>query len=284
MSSPFYRIKLDIQHLKRAFHVYCHAGDTPLVRAYLYQDGEKYVPEGDWTAQMGYGEDFEQSTALVIVDGISATADNSSSSSSSETETGDDADRNYFYFQFTAADIATPGDYWCQVIIKNALDTERYVFGDGTLHVLESPLGGSHTDLVLTDVVNWDNITNTGTVPWPDSTAVVACSSCASDTTTCAYTDHGKTWVWTGACDQTFTLPTPTAARLGSTYQFLNLTTHIVTVRCPSGYTLDTYPAIYSGKGGVNTNPARTYIRVKQTTDDSYNVLEGRLTWTYLDT
>ena len=56
-----------------------------------------------------------------------------------------------------------------------------------------------------------------------------------------------------------------------------------VTVRAQSGELLDGYPAIYSGVGGVNPNPAYTYIRVKQTTETGWNAIEGRLTWTYLD-
>jgi hypothetical protein len=283
MSFPFYRIKCDVQHCLRKFHIYVSCGDTPVVRAYTFQDGERWTPPEDWTAELGFGQDFEFSTALVIVDGVPGYyLDQSSSSSNSSDDDYEGGDYNFFQFTFTAAQIATPGDYYCQMIIRDAGDTQRYVMGSGTLHILESPIGGSHTNLTLTSVVNWDVITNEGTVPWPDSTATIQCSSCASPTTTCALVDHGKTWVWTGACDQTFLLPTPTTAAIGSTYQFLNLTTNIITIRPPSGTLIDGYPAIYTGENGINDNPAYTFIRVKQTTATTYNALEGRLKWTYL--
>ena len=278
MSSPFYKIKLDCQHVKRMFHIYVHAGDTPVVRSYLFQDGEKYNPGEDWSAELGFGEEFEDSTELVIVDGVSGYSQDSSSSSEDE-----DVDYNYFEFQFTAANVGTPGDYFCQVIIRDALDTERYVFGSGTLHVLESPIGGSHTDLVLTETVNWDIIDNTGTVPWPDSTEVIPCSDCSESETDCSADDAGKTWVWTGACNQTFNLPVAQASSLGAVFKFMNLTTNIVTIRPSGGQLLDGYPAIYTGSGGINDNPAYTYIRIKQTTNTGYNAIEGRLKWTYLD-
>lgn len=277
MSSPFYKIKLDIQHVKRMFHIYVHAGDTPLVRAYLYQDGEKYNPAEDWTAELGFGEDFEDSTALVTVDGVTGYSQDSSSSSEDEG-----IDYNYVDFQFAAADIGTPGDYFGQIIVRNALDTERYVFGSGTLHVMESPIGGSHTDLVLTETVNWDIIDNTGTVPWPDSTEVIPCSDCGSGSTDCDADDAGKTWVWTGSCDQIFNLPTAQASSLGAVFKFFNSTTHKITIRPPSGQYLDGYYGIYTGEGGVNDNPAYTYIRIKQTTNTGYNAISGRLKWTYL--
>jgi len=278
MSSPIYKIKLDCQHVRRKFNIYTHVGDTPIIRAWLYQDGERYTPAEDWTAQLAYGENYEFSTALVKVDGDSGYSQDSSSSS----EDGD-ADYNYFDFEFEAGDIGTPGDYFCQVIIRNALDTERYVFGDGTLHVLDSPIGGSHTDLVLTETVNWDIIDNVGTVPWSDSTEVIAVSDCSSPSTTCSADDTGKTWVWTGACNQTFYLPTVAESSVGAIFKFLNLTGYKITIRPQLGTLLDGYPAIYSGAGGVNDNPHYTYIRVKQTTDTSYNAIEGRLKWTYLN-
>lgn len=282
MSSPFYRVKLDIQHVNRAFNIYCHVGDTPIVRAYLYQDGQKWTPPEDWTAELGYGTDFEFSTALVIVNGVPGLAlDSSSSSSSSEEDPSVATDYNYFEFDFAAADVGTPGDYYCQIIIRDAGDTVRFVMGYGTIHILESPIGGSHTDLVLTQVVNWDIITNTGTVPWPDSTAVINGSNCSSVSTTCALVDHGKTWVWTGACDQIYFIPAPTVAAIGSTYQFLNLTTNKITIRPLGGALLDGYSGIYTGQGGFNDNPAYTYIRIKQTTATGYTILEGRLKWTY---
>ena len=278
MSDPYYRIKLDVQHVNRMFHIYCYVGDTPIVRAYTYRDGEKWTPPMGWTAEMGYGEDFEQSTALVTVDGV-AGYDLDSSSSSEDGDT----DYNFFDFEVTAADIGTPGEYWCQIMVRNALDTERHIFGKGYMHVLDSPLGGSHTDLVLTQIVNWDIIDNTGTVPWSDSTEVIEGSNCASSTTTMSIDDSGKTWVWTGACDQTFQLPAVAASQVGAIFKVLNLTTYVVTVRPQSGELIDGYPAIYTGQGGINDNPAYTYIRVKQTTETGWNAIEGRLKWTYLD-
>jgi len=283
MSSPIYKVKLDIQHVRRKFHIYCHSGDTPIIRAWLYEDGVKYYPAEDWTAKLGFGEDYEYSTALVIVDGVAGYALDSSSSSEDEDDVGyGDTDYNYFEFDFITEDIATPGDYFCQILVKNADDTERYVFGDGTIHILPSPIGGTYSSLVLTEVVNWDTIENLGATPWADSTEVIEADSCALTSTDCSIDDTGKTWIWSGACDQTFMLPAASADHIGAIFKFLNLTTNKITVRAQPGDLIDGYPAIYTGQGGVNDNPAYTYINIKQTTATGYNATTGRLKWTYL--
>lgn len=278
--SPSFRIKCDVQHKNRAFNIFVSCGDTPRVRAYLYENGQRWYPDEGWTAELGFGTSFEFSESLVVVDGVSG-YDLDASSSSSDSEDLVDNDYNFFQFDFTSEEVGTPGDYYCQLIVRNEMDTERFTFGYGTIHILKSPLGGSYTDLVLKKIVNWDIIENIGTVPWPESTEVIECSNCGSGTTICSLNDAGKTWVWSGDCDQIFILPTPTASTLGSVYQFSNLTLHKITIRPPTGYKVDGYDGFYTGQGGFNDNPARTFVRIKQTSDNGYQVLDGRLKWTY---
>ena len=283
MSSPFYKIKLDIQHIRRQFHIYCSSGDTPVVRAYLYQDGEKWTPPEDWVAQLGYGENFENSTSLVKVDGTSGYAGDSSSSS----EDGD-TDYNYFEFQFTSADVGTPNDYFCQVMVQDALDTERYVFGSGTIHVLDSPIGGTPTDLSLTQTLNWDSTDTLGTPPYELSTEIIKCSDCSSSTTTISADDSGKTWVWSGSCDQTFLLPVADSDSEGAVFVIYNQTSYITTVRTQAGQLIDEfdgaggYPAIYSWQGSVNDNNAPTRVVMKQTSETGYDAVGGKGKWTFL--
>jgi len=284
---PYYRVKLDLQNPLKQFHFYCFCGDTPILRAMMYRDGEKWTPNEDWTATIGYGTNFEYSTSIHEVTGYPGYYwDSSSSSSDSSEPNPPETDYNYFEFQFAASDIATPGDYYAQIIIRNATDTERYVFGVGMIHIKDSPIGGSHTDLTLTSVVNWDNITNTGTVPWDSSTAVIEDTDCSVNPIECSVDDHGKTYIWNGACNMVYTLPALDDDNVGIIFKFINLTSYVVEVRAQSGETIDTYPAMYTGEGYTNTNPsyARGSLTVKQIRTDRWGATEGRGIWTYLIT
>jgi len=276
MASPYFKVKLDIQHPRRQFHIYVHSGDTPVIRAYMYEDGEPWVPTVDsYEATLGFGEDYEFSTSLVTVDGV-ASYDLSSSSSSE--------DMNFFKFIMTSADIATPGDYYCQIMVKNNADTERFVFTDGYVHVIPSPIGGSYSDLILTGVVNWSNNTYIGVSPYLISTEIITVDGSSCDEYVIDADDNGKTFVYTGTClDKTFRLPAVTTP-LGAYYRFLNLTTHIVTILPQSGTLLDGFRGIYSGEGGVNNNPAYSRMAVQQSSATAWNVDgAGRLIWTYLE-
>ena len=283
-NTPYYRVKLDLQNPLKQFHFYCFCGDTPILRAYVYRDGEKWTPNEDWTATIGYGEDFEYSTSIHEVTGYPGYYwDSSSSSSDSSEPNPPETDYNYFEFEFDASDIATPGDYYAQIIIQNALDTERYVFGVGFIHIKDSPIGGSHTDLTLTSTVNWSNITNTGTLPWDSDTAITEDTDCTTNPIELTSADISKTRIWNGDCNMTYLLPPVSSDTIGALYKFINKTAYVLTVRCQTGETLDTYPAMYTGRGSVNTNPsyARGSVAVKQITATEYAAVEGRGTWTY---
>ena len=64
---PAIEIKLDIDEQDTEFTVPCHQGDTPLVRAYLYQAGNRWFPSTNWGGQFNYGTDYEDSTSLVQI-------------------------------------------------------------------------------------------------------------------------------------------------------------------------------------------------------------------------
>jgi len=287
MSSPHFAIKLDCQHPRKNFHIYFFCGDTPKLRAYTFIDGERWTPPSDWIATIGYGTDFEQSTSIHEVNGSPAySLDSSSSSSNSSDILPPESYYNYFEFEFDASDIATPGDYYAQIIIKDSLDSERFVFGEGMLHVKDSPIGGSHTDLTLTSTVNWSLITNTGTLPWDSDTGITIDTDCTTNPIELTIADISKTRIWNGDCDMTYTLPAVSSDTIGALYKFINLTSYVLTIRAQSGETIDTYPAMYSGQGLVNTNPSyeRGKVAIKQITGTLYASVEGKGTWTYLDT
>ena len=158
---PFYQLNLDIQHVRRLFRIITHCGTTPSIRCYLYEGGSQFIPEQDFTCTLAFGTDFDDSTELTEVTGQIAAV--------SATD-----DYNYVQFDFTGADTATAGDYFCQVMLSNSDDTKSWVFGRGTLHLLKSPISGSYTPTTLTSTVNWSVITNTGTLPWPDEFSAIS--------------------------------------------------------------------------------------------------------------
>ena len=272
MSEPIYTIRIDIQHPRRKFNATVHAADTPVVRAYLYQNGKQWVPPSGWTATLGFdtNSDFEDATSLVEVTGT----------------IGTETPLNYFDFDFSSGDIADSGDYFCQILINNAVGDNPIVFGDGTLHVLPSPISGEYTSTTLTSVVNWSTITSIGTTPWPDSTTVEV-ANCAATPITISLDDAGKTFLMNDSCssDCTFNLPDATnSSSIGSIYKFANLTDKVLRVRAGANDHIDIETdgnAIYSGVGGINTNPPYSYIRIKQIEENSYLCISGRLRWTY---
>ena len=160
MAEPYFSVSLDIQHIRKTFHVYLAAATTPILRAYVRLNGKVWadIPE-NYIAQFSFGEDFEDSTALITIDGVLKYDD----------------EVPYFEFDITSEDIAESGDYFAQVMITddNEIPLEKYVFGIGTLHLLESPISGEHTAAAFDkNVVDWDLIENQGTVPWAEVTGV----------------------------------------------------------------------------------------------------------------
>jgi len=272
MSDPKYTVKLDIQHVRRQWNAYVHAADTPILRCYLYQNGKQWEPPTGWTAQLGLGSDFEDSESLVIVDGTSGYGSG-------------EANTNFFDFDFSAGDVADSGDYFAQVILKNSTETQQFVFGDGTLHILPSPISGEHTATTLTSVVNWDVIENTGTVPWPDSTETVSLV-CGTDITLDS-DDAGKTWVLLSTCssDVTVTLPDASSTTtIGSVYKFINKSGNVLKIQSGASDHIDELidgNAIYTGEGGINDNAPYASIRIKQIAANEYHAMSGRLKWTY---
>jgi len=270
MSEPKYQIKTDVQHVRRQWHAYCHAADTPILQVWLYENGKQWTPPTDWTATIGFGEDFEDSTSLVTVAGT----------------LGSGTPDNYVEFDFSSADVATSGDFFCQILLRNAAGTEQYVFGDGTLHILKSPISGAYTPAVLTSVINWGVITSTGTTPWPDQTAVIEVD-CADTPISIDSDDAGKTWLVPSTCSQDVVLILPDASStttIGSVFKFVNQSGYKLTVQAQDDDHIDELidgNAIYSGSGGVNDNPPYASIRIKQLQANDYHAIHGRLKWTY---
>ena len=152
MSIPTFAVKVDLQDTVQSFKINTYAGSTPTLRVFTYTNLKQWIPPTDYTIEFGYGEDFEDSIPMVIVDGNAP-----------------DGTNNYFDIDFSASDIPQNGEFWCQILIKNADNSERWVFGDGSIRVFKSPLTGSPSPLNLLETVNWDTITNIGDTPWSDA-------------------------------------------------------------------------------------------------------------------
>ena len=70
---PAVEIRLDINEQDTSFNVPVHQGDTPLVRAYLYQAGNRWYPNTNWAGQFNYGTNYQDSASLVVVDSTAIT-------------------------------------------------------------------------------------------------------------------------------------------------------------------------------------------------------------------
>ena len=269
MTTPRFEIKCDIQHVRRKWNAYVHAADTPTLRVYLYQNEKRWVVPANYTAKIGFGTDFEDSTELVVVEGV----------------IGTDEPLNYFDFDFSGAETAISGDFFAQILVSDPTEEDNVVFGDGTLHILPSPMSGEYTPTTLTSTVNWDTITNIGTVPWPDEKDVIEID-CADSPITLTDIHIGKTMIMLASCtyDVEFILPETEVATNGNVFKFFNQSDKVLMVTSQTGDSIDEMVdanSIYSGEGLVNDNPPYASIRIKQMAVGTYHAVNGRLKWTY---
>jgi len=115
-------VDLDIQFQTTQFNVVVHKGDTPTIRAYLYENDEAWIPTSDYTAHLAYTTGYETNNAPNMITGdISTTS-------------------NYveFILNTNTSSFATT-DYFTQIALRN--NTKQYVFGDGMLRIKKSPIG-----------------------------------------------------------------------------------------------------------------------------------------------
>jgi len=267
MSKPRFEIKCDPQHVRRHFNAYIHVVDTPVLRCYLYLNGKQWVPPTGWVGKLGFFEDLDSTTMTIV---------------NSDTASGE----NYFDFNFASAQITTYGDYDCQILALSEGTGEQQIFADGKLHILQSPLSGEYTEEALDkSVVNWSLVENIGLRPWTDSKEVIL-SNCAASPITISVNDAGKTFLVDGNCssDVTFILPAANVSSIGSTYKFLNKSDKVLSVEVSGSDNLDDDKAsVYSGANGINDNEPYAYIRIKQTEEGEWNLINGRLKWTTID-
>ena len=275
-TTPKFSSKLDMQHPNRMFHITVACASNPTIRAYLYEGGQQWVPPSNWTCVLGYGENEEYSTSLVIIDGVIANAD---SSSSSQT---DEEDKNYVDFPCTEADIGQIGDYFCEIRFTDPVTSYIYTFGPGMLHVKASPISGTYTTLVLTETVNWSLINNTGLVPWSISNETVVITSCDQSPYTVAIEDSAKTFIIPSsiACDFRFILPlVDSSDTIGRHFGFLREdSTYIITLQTQEGNSIDD-----SGDAGTKYS-IRNYgipnsVMIKQVTANQYMTVWGDGAW-----
>ena len=132
-ANPAVELKLDINERDDPFTAPVHMGDTPLIRAYLYQAGARWQPGAGWGGQLTYGTDWEDSTSLRVISGTVNTS------------------TNFIDFQLTAADVPTNGTFFSQVLLSISTGG-RFIFGDGQIIVDKNPSSGSASSLVLVDM------------------------------------------------------------------------------------------------------------------------------------
>lgn len=129
-ADPIYRVDLDIQKQANKFQVIIHQADTPLVRAYLYENGTAWKPTAStYGAQLGIGTNYENSTSLATVAGTVNT-------------------NGYCDFQFLPADCNTNGSFFCQILVTNSVTARRYTWPDGMIKIQKNPIGGSAASMV----------------------------------------------------------------------------------------------------------------------------------------
>ena len=126
MSSPLKTIDLDYQFPTKQFNVVVNKDDTPVIRAYLYQNSEQWQPTSDYTCQLALTTGYETNNSPVIVTGVVSTS------------------QNYVEFVFnTNTSSVSTSDYYSQVVLLNnsAGNELQFVFGDGMIRVKRSPIG-----------------------------------------------------------------------------------------------------------------------------------------------
>jgi len=120
-NEPYISDKLDIRDQGESFEWTIHQADTPLIRVYLYNNGERWQPTTNDTGVLVFGTNDIYSTNLVMVMG---TANPTS---------------NYVDFQFTGADCNTSGTFFAQVAVSNSVTSRTFVFQDGDLIINRNP-------------------------------------------------------------------------------------------------------------------------------------------------
>lgn len=145
---PYYRINIDRQNQSDKFSIETHQSASETIRAYLYLNGQPWVATNGYYGRFGYGLNRQDSTNLVLVNGTM------------------DSTTNFMSFSLSPTNLNTNGNFFCQIVISNAVGTQ-WVWNDGMIKIGKSPITGSTTPISLATVFNWDQYTYIGTPPYP---------------------------------------------------------------------------------------------------------------------
>jgi hypothetical protein len=146
-SDPTKTLRLEANEAHKTVRLSTHEGDTPLVRCYLYQNGEAWTLDGTETASLAYSVDgWDEATNMVSIAGtVTANA--------------------YVDFQLDGDDTATNGQFYGQIQISDDSPSRSWVWSELRLEIRKSPIGSSGA-LTLNNPVNWNN-TGPYTGTWP---------------------------------------------------------------------------------------------------------------------
>ena len=146
-TDPTKTLRLESNEAHKTVRLEIHEGDTPLVRCYLYQNGEAWTLDGTETATFAYSvEDWDDATNMVSIAGtVGANA--------------------YVDFQFDGDDTATNGQFYGEIQISDDSPSRSWVWSELRLGIRKSPIGSSGA-LTLNNPVNWNN-TGPYSGTWP---------------------------------------------------------------------------------------------------------------------
>ena len=124
-TDPTKTLRLESNDARKAVRLSLHEGDYPLVRCYLYQNGNAWTLDGTETAKLSYSvAGWDEATNMVTVAGtVGANA--------------------YVDFQFDSDDTATNGQFYAEIQILDDSPVRAWVWSEVKLEIRKSPIGSA---------------------------------------------------------------------------------------------------------------------------------------------
>jgi len=126
MSEVTISVYIDCQFVVEKYSVNCDSHNTPILRAYLFQNRERWQPDSNYTTKLSYcANGYSSNTSPATITGVVSTSD------------------NYVEYDLTQlVNSNAASSFYSQVVLYNnsAGDNLQFVMGTGTINVLKSPL------------------------------------------------------------------------------------------------------------------------------------------------
>jgi len=126
MSSAIISVYIDCQFVVEKYSVNCDSHNTPILRAYLYEDRERWQPDSNYSTKLAYcATGYDSNSSPATITGTVSTSD------------------NYVEYDLTQlVNSNSASSFYSQVVLFNnaAGDNLQFVMGTGTINVLKSPL------------------------------------------------------------------------------------------------------------------------------------------------